>query len=447
MAANDPRTELYDAVEARRRRNAFYRSLTEGAAPLPIAARDTRSTTFRRVLEWARIDLGAVVVDSTAERLGIEGFRTDPNSLEGDSEAWGVWSAAGGPLQSQLAIVDALTVGDSFLVGERTDDGLPVLSAESSDTFTVTYQPGSRSLITQAAKAWHEGDELEGADYLTVFDADAVRRYTRQAGGAWKQYDESENPLGFIPVAHVRNRPKLSSKAGRSELAGLENDLARVNKLSADLLMLSEFSSYKVRYATGIEVEEDATGSPVKPFEIGPDRLLTSENDQAKFGTLDETSLDPTLSAVKTAVSQVAALSRTPLFYLTGDLVNLSGDALRAMDGQAVAKAKQRQLEFDEPFAESMRMLLRLGESALADGPVETMWTDPESRSYSELADGVTKLVGAGVTPLEQARIDMGYSSLERERMRSYAAQDAAMRRLEQRVSGATVDRVRMAGA
>jgi hypothetical protein len=248
---------------------------------------------------------------------------------------------------------------------------------------------------------------------------------------AWVEMDRQPNPFGFIPVTHLRNRPKLDTPTkGRSELSGLENDLARINKFSADLMLLSEFSSFKVRYATGLAVNTDEAGNPIQPFSIGPDRLLLAEAPDAKFGTLDETSLDPMLNALKASMSQVAALSRTPLWYLSGDLVNLSGDSLRVMDSQHVTKVKQRQLELQEAFEQTMRMILRVEGSPLADGPVEVMWQDPTQRSFSELANGITQLSSVNVLPREQAWVELGYGPVERERMRAYAVQDAATARV-----------------
>lgn len=427
-------------------RNLLYRSMIDGTFALPFANRDdARYTEFKRLLEWARIDIAGVIVDTTAERLTVEGFRTDPKSLEGDDAAWEVWDRVGGPLTSQLAIIDALSVGDSYLLIERDEDGMATMCGETSDSMIVVYKPGSRTVIDYAAKTWREVDAKgDPVTYCTMFDKDRVQRFMCRGelteNAKWEASPAEPNPLGFVPVAHIRNRPTLSKTYGRSELWGLTNDIGRVNKLSADLMLISEFSAFKVRYGTGIETDTDPiTGKEIAPFNIGPDRLLTSENDLAKFGSLEETPLSGHLETVKALLTQVAALSRTPLFYLTGDIVNVGEGGLRAMDMQAVAKAEQRQLELDAAFANAMRMLLKAEGSPLAEGTVQTMWRDPEKRSYAELADSVTKLTSGDdpVLPKEQAWIELGYSPTERERMKAYATQDAARRRAAAMTSSA----------
>lgn len=435
--AIDP-TSVSKRIGEQHGRNAFYRSMIDGTFALPFANRDdARYQEFKRLLQWARIDIASVIVETTAERLTVAGFRTDPKSLEGDDGAFELWDRVGGPLTSQLSIVDSLSVGDSFFLVERDEDGKATLSGETSDFMTAVYAPGSRTKIDYAAKSWVERDDKgDKVTYLKLISDTQVETFVKMGegdNGQWKSQGAEDNPFGFLPVTHLRNRPSLAKRYGRSELWGLENDIGRVNKLSADLMVLSEFSSFKVRFATGIEADTDASGTAVAPFNIGPDRLLTTPNDNAKFGTLEETSLDGILQAVKAMMGQVAALSRTPMFYLSGDIVNIGVEGLRAMDGQLVNKVLQRQLEMESAITDAERMLLRVEGSPLADGPLETIWADPRQRSFSELSDGISKLTSGPepVLPREQAWVELGYSPLQRERMRSYATQDAARRRVQ----------------
>jgi hypothetical protein len=60
---------------------------------------------------------------------------------------------------------------------------------------------------------------------------------------------------------------------------------------------------------------------------------------------------------------------------------------------------------------------------------METIWRDPSTPTYAAKADAATKLYGngAGVIPRERARIDMGYSIKEREEMRRWDEEEAAL--------------------
>ena len=57
---------------------------------------------------------------------------------------------------------------------------------------------------------------------------------------------------------------------------------------------------------------------------------------------------------------------------------------------------------------------------------LETMWRDPSTPTMAAKADAVTKMYasGAGIIPLEQARIDMGYTSEQRKKMQEWDAQN-----------------------
>lgn len=60
---------------------------------------------------------------------------------------------------------------------------------------------------------------------------------------------------------------------------------------------------------------------------------------------------------------------------------------------------------------------------------METIWRDPSTPTYAAKADAATKLFGngTGVIPRERARIDMGYSIKEREEMRRWDEEEAAL--------------------
>ncbi len=48
---------------------------------------------------------------------------------------------------------------------------------------------------------------------------------------------------------------------------------------------------------------------------------------------------------------------------------------------------------------------------------LETVWRDPSTPTFAAKADGTTKLHAAGIIPTEQARIDLGYSDIQRQNM------------------------------
>jgi hypothetical protein len=389
----------------------------------------------------ARVDVSQVIVDSVSERLNVDGFRTDPRDLDGDSELGLAWQRARGPFESTMAFGESLEVGDGYVV-LGLKDGMPVLSAESADNFTVRYVSGSRTELASALKVWSEETDTGIVTYATLYEPDAVTTWMSDGSldipsySVWKPVDAVDNPLGMVPAVHFRNRPLLSTQNGRSELWGLENDLERVNKLMADLMLMSEFSGFRVRFATGIDVELDENNQPKAPFVIGPDRLLVSPNENTKFGDLAETQIDSQIQAVKMAVTQVAAISRTPMFYLSGDLVNLSGDTLREMRERFRRKVEQRQMQFGLAVEQLGRMVAQV--TGTPAETLEPIWRDVDEVDRFEAAQAAATLTGAGVIPTSQAQIDLGYSTLDRERMENDLRAEQARKVAQERLAAQT---------
>jgi formylglycine-generating enzyme required for sulfatase activity len=56
------------------------------------------------------------------------------------------------------------------------------------------------------------------------------------------------------------------------------------------------------------------------------------------------------------------------------------------------------------------------------------VWRDPATPTYAQKADAVVKLHASGILPTEQAWEDLGYSAVQRDRMRGM--QDEALTRM-----------------
>jgi len=106
--------------------------------------------------------------------------------------------------------------------------------------------PASR-LPVAALKRWEvPGGGLEARLFLP----DRVVSYTAQAGSTvsgWRRTNTVDNLLGVVPVVEFCNRPTITGE-GTSELADVAPLQDAVNKLCTDMLVASEFNSFKARY-------------------------------------------------------------------------------------------------------------------------------------------------------------------------------------------------------
>jgi hypothetical protein len=226
------------------------------------------------------------------------------------------------------------------------------------------------------------------------------------------------NPLGVVPVVPLVNRPRLLA-GGESELKQVIPVQDAVNKLVADMLIASEFASFRQRWGTGIEIPVDPeTGKPVEPFNAGVGRVWISDKADARFGDFEATDLENYVKAIEMLVQHVASQTRTPphYFYLKGNFP--SGESIKAAETGLVAKASRKMVSFGEGWEEVIRLAFRVaGDSRAEIMKSETIWKDPESRSESEHIDAVLKKKALNV-PDEQLWEDAGYTPVQIERFR-----------------------------
>jgi hypothetical protein len=133
-------------------------------------------------------------------------------------------------------------------------------------------------------------------------------------------------------------------------------------------------------------------------------------------------------NAIESLTSHLAALSGLPASYFGLTTTNpASADAIRSSEATLVQKARRRQRAWGGAWEEAMRLA-----TAVRDGrfdprlnQLETVWRDPESRTVAQTADAMTKLVAAGLVPIEQALEDIGYSPTQIERMKQMRRAEA----------------------
>ena len=431
MITEDPVLVVRRLAEALSERAAavdMYHRYYEGNFPLPHTPNDDSRIEYRRLLLAARANWCQIVVESTAERIMVDGFRVGADA-DADEAARNIWSASRMDAGFELLATEAVTSGSASLMVVPTE-GLPVLSAESPLETIVEYMPGSTSQRYAALKVWH--DKRAGAAFATLMDDTYVYRFyapvsqwetTVMGTAAWTPRPDvpiAQHGLGDVPLVELRNRPTLAG-VGRSEIDSIIPLQDSVNSILFDMMMASHYAAFRQKWVTGLEIPVDpTTGEPVEPFETAVNRLFVAESPDTRFGEFEVSELDNYVKAIEMIVQHVSSISRTPPHYLLGIGVLPNSESLRAAESGLIAKVRRRSLHFGDALEDAMGMALRAAGDSRADAPIETIFKDPEMHSPGVLADSVTKLVAAGVIPRQQAWMDLGYSPLEQERMQGW---------------------------
>jgi Phage portal protein, SPP1 Gp6-like len=403
-----------------RKRMRYY----SGDHVLPSAPRGAREA-FQRFLRISRTNWCRLIVDAVAERLRVTGFRFGDDAA--DDDAWLVWKANGMDADHEVAQNDALVCGSSFVLvwpDEDTPTGVR-LSVEHTLQMTVAYEPGNRRRRIAGLKTYL--DVLAGLRYAWLATPGVTYLWSRAATHAeiddgtleprthqveaWELVDVAANPMGQVPVVELRPWPRTLGP-GWSELDGGVIDIQdRINATLFNRMMASEYAAFRQKWATGLilptrrdpvtgEETLDANGNPIpiEPFDSAVDHLWVAENPQVRFGEFSESDLTGYIKAVESDVQHLAAITHTPPHYLLGQIINASGDALKAAEAGLVAKVRFRAAHLGEAWEDVMRLAFAaLGSERSIEVEGEVLWADFETRSEAEHVDALVKLASIGV--------------------------------------------------
>lgn len=439
---------LYARLIARRPTIMTAAAYFDGAHNLAFASKKF-TENFGGMFKAFSDNWCGVVVGACEERLNPLGFRVDEEA-SADHSATEIWQHNDMDAQAQIAHTDALAHGVAYATAWIGGDSKPEITVSSAMQTIVETHPKIRKRRLAGLRCWRDEYGYEHAELFLPGDVYLFKTEKKQTSDQPMQADQTRwvvdkkaagvddngrmvNPLGVVPVVEFLNKPRLyvARQVGwgvHSELASIIPLQDATNKLMADLLIASEFSSFPQRWLTGYEVNEDpATKAPIDPdFKSGPGRLWWTEDPEAKFGSFPAADLTNYVQSIELVVQHIASISATPPHYLRASADRLSGESLKSAETGLVAKVRRKMTHFGDGWEDVMRLAGKIdGNERLANASMmETVWRDPESRTDAELADSVTKKKAMGV-PWQQCMEDLGYTPTQIERMRTMRADDA----------------------
>ena len=417
--------------------NRYY----EGQQPLaylhPQLLEELGDQLKQVVINWPRL-----VIDALDERLDVEGFRYAESEAAAD-DLWQIWQANGMDQKSQQAHVDAFAMRRSFLVvgSNEKDPATPLVTVESPLQMQVDWDPRTRE-VRAALKRWHEQDPITDAvtdRYAALYLPDKTVYYEQTAVTAWRETDRDEHKLGQVPVVPLVNRSRVMKPGGVSELADIIPISDAACKIATDMMVSAEYHAMPRRVAFGVDEEDftDSAGNPVSVWSRLAGRIwaMTKKrggDDGADVVQFPEAQLSNFHSTIELLARLVAALSGMPPHFLGLDTNNPpSADAIRSAETRLVKRAERRQRSFSGSYECMNRLILRIRDGVWDPEAMnlETLWRDPSTPTFAQKADAVVKLVQANILPVEQAREDLGYTAVQRQRMQNMDS-DALQRAL-----------------
>ncbi|MDF3316464.1 phage portal protein [Rhodococcus sp. C3V] len=393
----------------------------EGEQPLKYMSEAMKEelgdTAVELVLNWARL-----VADAYENRLDVEGFRYADSDTE-DADLWACWQYNDMDEQSQQGHLDSLALSRAYVLisSNEEKDKPPRNTVESPFQVWAQRDPKTRK-VNAAIKKWKDLDKVE---HVLVYTPVETVEFVKD-GGDWRQdgFKDKHN-FGIVPVVPLVNKPRLLRPDGMTEFRDIIPLADAANKMATDMMTSAEFHAMPRRYAFGLKASDfvDKNGNPISAWSKIKGRLWASEDSNVKVGTFDESDLTNFHGTIKLLAQLTSQLAALPPHYMGFNSDNPpSADAMRSSESQLVKKVERKHTFLGGAWEDVQRINLMFmrGKPELEDRDyqLETVWRDPSTPTVAQVADAAVKKYESGLVPLEQTRIDLGYSATQREQMR-----------------------------
>ncbi len=403
------------ASPARRARLEMLNDYMRGEAPLPRGAERAREA-YESFMRMARTNFAHLIVSALAERLRITGCRSAREDDEtGDPELANLWQRAGMNVVAADVTKAMLGLSESYaLVGEIDED---------TDAAMVTYEdprwmvgmpdPGNERRLIAALKI--KFDVADNVDRIYLYLAGKVF-----APGANAQIWVAERPamgkMGPLAGFDYRDWTWVPARSGalrhdRCPVVRFDNAdgmgefephvdvLDRINHQILQRMTIAVMQAFRQRAVKGLPpvypVGHARAGQEIDygdVFVSDPAAVwhLPPGAEMWESGNID---LRPLLDACKEDITQLGAVTKTPLYYLMPAGENQSAEGAVAQRENLVSKAVDRRDRVIPKWADVIGLiLLQAGATdRKALSRLMPIFAAPEMLSLSERADAAAK--------------------------------------------------------
>jgi hypothetical protein len=434
---------------------ARWESYYDGAHPLSFFDDKVREAFGERFSRFAS-NFTALVIDSIAERIQVNGFRFKDDS--GDDDLWAIWQENDLDGSSLMAHTEALIKTTAYTLVEPRGGTTPRITVEDPLDTIVELDPRDRRKRLAGLKRWLDDD---GHLIVYVYTPDNVFKYRTEqtfqqsmrnasdtiprlqrmnvAGESWPL----SNPMGVVPIVPLPNRPRARQTEGRSEVEVIASNQDLINYYRVMSVIAARYTAYPQRWVKNLPIMLDpVTGLPSQPFKggmadlwqiepYGPDdpRALNSAA-QPEFGQFLPGSVDPYIRLIEHEVAAMTSIAAVPYFYVLGGPTAIppSGESLKSSEARLVNKVRAIEVFFGEGWEETMRVaMLAMKDERAHMRVAETRWTNTETRNEAVHTDSIVKQ--ASLLDDETSLEELGYSPQQIKRIaerKKKAADEAA---------------------
>lgn len=353
------------------------------------------SRELRYLEEISRTPWLGLVVTTVAQCMYVDNYRSSIVDEDPKRGPWWTWSRNGFDKRQIAVHRAALTYGYSYvkvLPGEDyRGEPMAVMKGVSPRKMWAVYE--DPAVDDWPMYAMHVESQPKNSYMVRVYDEEFEYFLSADSEGSKFEFIEHRaHEASVPPVVRYTNQLDLDGRAD-GEVEQYIGPARRINKTAYDRLLAQHFNSWKVRTVAGMAKPDKEEDVELERIRLRQQDLLIAEDADTKFGTLDETPLEGFVSSWRADVEALAAISQTPAHQLTGQLVNLSAEALAAARAALTQKVYERQKSFGVSHGQTLRLASALEgqEDYATDVLGRVSWQDMEIRSLSQAVDALGK--------------------------------------------------------
>lgn len=380
-------TEVYPIFQTERERLGKLEAW--GTGQQPTARHHPNANREKLVLQrFSRNPIIPFMISTFAQQMIVDGFRRD--GATENEDAWDAWQANNMPAQQLTLNRTTMICGYSYL---RVTRGVQPLTDLQMARMCVVDPQNAFGIYTDPY-----GDEYPQYLLERRFDGKfwwwTADDYTilGKNGNDWAFIETVPHDYGVVPFVRYVNQIDAKGRTW-GEVEPVVEIAARIDKTVLDRLLVQHFNSFKVRYATGLEQPDTEEKGAAAALQLTQGTLMISSNEQAKFGTMDETLMQPFIAAYQSDLETFLMVTQLPP-DLAGQVANIAADALEGARRSTYQKLAEKQTMFGQSHAQALRLAAAIeGRSdEAADFSARVHWQSVEVRSLAQFADAWGKI-------------------------------------------------------
>lgn len=442
-AALELARRLHGYHQTEREKLDVIRRYYKGVQARPMAIPKASPREVIVMARSARVNVMPIVVNSLVQSMYVDGFRSREESE--NSVVWDAWQA--NQMDARQLAVNRATFqfGVSYIavLPARDGEAYPRMVPLSPRHLTVLYGEDHMWPIAALEKLdnglWRLYDE---SAYYLIQLSDSLDRRRGIDSRDDDVIDVDEHEFGVTPVVRYVDEEDLDAEDDvepeeygpaevspvlRGQVAPLMPIQDQIDLTTFGLHVAQHYGAFRQRYIIGWTAESEekalkAAASKVWTFDKNPDDV--------KLGEFEQTRIDGYIESREASLRHAATLSQTPAHELTGQLIQMSAEALAAAEAGKDRKVEERQATVGESHEQTLQLVGRaMGVEVANDAQV--IWRDTSARSFAATVDALGKAAQLLEVPPEELweRIP-GVTQQDVERWRRGRSEGSAFDRL-----------------